>query len=80
MNTDHIVVTAMAWLCVSGVAGVHGPAPEGDTDQRFTVCVASFPGLEFRLHQRYRITTIDVHSLFLFYFISFPCHNLSRES
>ena len=31
---------------VSGVVGVHEPAPEGDTDQRFAVCVAPFPGLE----------------------------------
>ena len=31
---------------MSGVAGVHGPAPEGSTDQRFVVCVAPFPGLE----------------------------------
>ena len=103
---------------MSGVVGVHEPAPEGDTDQRFAVCVAPFPGLElgcaslcvsgvvvcvrrgwsprtgvslfrfsvvpflgleFRLYQRYRMTTIDAQSLrFLFYFISH--HNLSRES
>ena len=31
---------------VSAVAGVHGAAPEGDADQRFTLCDAPFPGLE----------------------------------
>ena len=62
-----------------GVAGVHGPAPKGDTDQRFAVFFAPFPGHEFRHHQRYRMTTIDAQSLrfrILFYFpfsiITFP--------
>ena len=31
---------------MSGVAGVHGPTPKRDTDQRFTLCVAPFPGIE----------------------------------
>ena len=45
----------------------------------FRFSVVPFLGLEFRLYQRYRMTTIDAQSLrFLFYFISH--HNLSRES
>ena len=67
-------------MCVG--RGCVCPAWLESTDRRFAVSFQcrSFPiGLEFRLYQRYRMTTIDAQSLrFLFYFISH--HNLSRES
>ena len=66
-----MVVSVPAWL-ESGVAGAHGPAPQGDMDR-------PSPGLEFRLHQRYRMTTTDARQSRIFYFLLFPLshHNLS---
>ena len=64
------VVVCQTWLCVRGCVSA------------MVVCawlcvsiVAPFQRLEFRLHQRYRMT-IDAHSLRYFIFR----HNLSRES